>query len=66
MNIREIREKCKTGMHVRYMPPSASGDRHHPDCRDGIVSTVCEEQVFVRFGGKHVSEPCDPEDLEVL
>ncbi len=34
---------------VVYIPNHANGDSHHPDCRNGIVSSVSEKFVFVKY-----------------
>lgn len=54
----------KTGDHMRYIPGHAHGDRHHPDCEDGVVTSVSEHIVFARFRPHAInSEACDPESL---
>lgn len=38
------------GDRVRYVPGHAEGDYNHPDCEDGIVSSVRDEtRVFVKY-----------------
>ena len=55
---------ARPGMRVRYIPGHAHGDRGHPDCEDGVVSSVNERFVFVRF---HIMQEhgaaCHAEDL---
>lgn len=51
------------GSRVRYIPMHAHGDRGHPDCEDGIVSSCNHENVFVKYGGKQTAQATDPEDL---
>src|SRR5690349_22814335 len=46
MTLDEIHE----GMRVLYLPPHAHGDRTHPDCQRGIVTSKNPAQVFVRYG----------------
>lgn len=36
-------------MRVRYIPGVAHGDRNHPDCEDGTVSSNNGKYVFVKF-----------------
>lgn len=59
-------------MRVRYLPGHANGDRNHPDCEFGTVSSVGQVNVFVRFDKQvaklgwagATSQACAPEDLE--
>lgn len=37
------------GQRVRYVPQHANGDRNHPDCEDGVVSSVGGDTVFVKY-----------------
>ena len=43
----------KEGLSVRYIPTHAKGDIKHPDCEDGVVSSIVERwdggTVFVRY-----------------
>ena len=39
----------KKGDKVTYVPVHAQGDRNHPDCEDGVVSSVNEKTVFVKY-----------------
>jgi len=39
----------KKGDKVRYMPNHANGDTTHPDCKDGVVSSVNSQFVFVKY-----------------
>jgi hypothetical protein len=59
MTLAEIR----VGMRVLYVPGHAHGQRYHPDCEQGIVTSKNEVYVFVRYGGKNHSEATDPADL---
>ncbi len=60
-----------SGMRVRYVPHHAHGDRFHPDCQDGRVSSRNTSVVFVRFDKQvnrigwvnATAEACSPEDL---
>lgn len=40
---------CKKGDRVVYVPCHADGHRSHPDCEHGVVSSVNENWVFVKF-----------------
>lgn len=59
------------GMRVRYIPGHAYGDKTHPDCEDGTVSSNNGRYVFVRFDKQvaklgfdgATSQSCDPSDL---
>ena len=42
-------EDFKHGMRVRYIPTHADGDENHKDCEDGIVSSVNDYCVFVKY-----------------
>lgn len=42
-------EDYKYGDMVRYIPNHAFGDANHPDCRNGVVSSVNEHWVFVKY-----------------
>lgn len=75
MTIQELRERgAKTRTRVRYVPFHAHGDRTHPDCEDGSISTFNDNTVFVKFDKKLVrhgwdgttSEACDPESLILI
>lgn len=39
----------KKGMRVRYIPHHAHGDSTHEDCENGVVSSVNDEWVFVKY-----------------
>lgn len=57
---------------VIYIPNHAYGDRTHPDCEWGRVSSVNHKYVFVKFNKTvaklgwegTTSQGCDPTDLE--
>jgi len=38
------------GMRVLYIPHHAHGERTHPDCQRGIVTSTNATHVFVRYG----------------
>jgi len=44
-----IQEDYKHGDKVIYIPNHAEGDVRHPDCQQGIVSSVNERFVFVKY-----------------
>jgi hypothetical protein len=56
------------GQRVRYIPGHAHDDMTHPDCEDGIVSSVGSLYVFVRFHAQvarlgwdgSTAQACDP------
>ena len=56
----------KPGDHVRYIPNHAHGDKHHPDCEDGIVTSTTDLYVFVRYGRKVTSKATNADDLVKL
>ena len=37
------------GLPVLYVPHHANWDLNHPDCRRGVVSSVNEKYVFVKY-----------------
>ena len=43
-------DECHEGMPVLYIPPHAQGERTHPDCQRGLVTSISATQVFVRYG----------------
>lgn len=51
------------GEHVLYVPNHAHGDRKHPDCERGVVTSTNEVNVFVRYEGRTQSQATSPEDL---
>jgi hypothetical protein len=59
------------GDDVIYIPTQAHGDKNHPDCEHGRVSSVNESYVFVKFNAKvarlgwegTTAEACDPFSL---
>jgi len=62
------------GQHVRYVPYHAHGDASHPDCENGVVSSVRTHSpvdgspieppiIFVRFGGGETGQGCNPDQL---
>lgn len=51
------------GDRVLYVPNHAHGDKQHPDCERGVVSSTNEVNVFVRYGGRPNSQATFPGDL---
>ncbi len=59
------------GVRVCYIPTYAKGDKTHPDCEYGTVSTYNNVTVFVRFDKQvsalgwegTTSQACSPESL---
>ena len=39
----------KKGERVRYVPSHVYGQVKHPDCEDGVVSSVSDKYVFVKY-----------------
>lgn len=62
------------GQKVIYVPTHAYGDRNHPDCESGHVSSVNRKYVFVKFDkqlnqmawSEVDSQAVRPEDLEII
>lgn len=52
----------KVGQHVRYVPYHAHGDVTHEDCENGVVTSISEHYVFVRFKGE-TGQGCNPDQL---
>jgi len=61
------------GQHVRYVPYHAYGDASHPDCENGVVTSIRTHSpvdgsemvppiIFVRFRGE-TSQGCNPDQL---
>lgn len=62
----------KPQQRVIYIPMHVDGDRSHPDCRWGTVSSINERCVFVKFDEQTsklgwdgtTSQGCNPNDLQ--
>lgn len=52
----------KVQQHVRYVPYHAHGDTSHEDCENGVVTSISDKYVFVRFNGS-TSQACNPDQL---
>ncbi len=63
----------KKGERVRYIPSHAKGDRFHKDCESGVVSSINDEFVFVKYDNAimimitgdepYTAQATKPEDL---
>jgi len=55
------------GQRVMYVPMHAYGNVRHPDCEEGVVSSVNEKYVFVSYikNGRtqHTTQATDADDL---
>lgn len=58
-------ENFEPGQHVRYVPYHAEGDSSHPDCENGVVSSVNTntQTIFVRFGMGDTAQGCKADQL---
>jgi hypothetical protein len=67
MNIDDATEKKR----VIYIPGHAKGDRNHPDCETGAVSSHNSQYIFVKFDdqvkilgwNEAGAQACKPNDL---
>jgi hypothetical protein len=56
--------KFKPGDAVTYVPYHAHGNRAHPDCEHGIVTSLnAAGTIFVRFGTRTSSQGCTDDQL---
>lgn len=57
------------GNEVRYLPMWVNGDASNPDCEDGVVHSIGNKSVFVRYYDKETGDlsdelrACNPEFL---
>lgn len=53
------------GQKVIYVPYHAAGNRLHPDCEAGVISSINAQTgtIFVRFGQMVNSQGCKPDQL---
>ena len=70
-----VKHRFRRGDRVIYVPLHVHQDFRHPDCEHGVVSSVNDSYVFVKFDGKFTREriidpdwnitaqACDPDDL---
>ena len=66
----------KKGMKVRYVPTHANGDTKHKDCENGVVSSVNDKWVFVKYNNlmcimttgdePYTAQATDPTELVIL
>ena len=59
-----------------YLPAHTNGDRNHKDRQDGVVSSVGEVNVFVKYDNamgvmmtgdeRYTAQATDPRDLYVI
>lgn len=74
MNLNKFSVVLGNRTRVRYVPSHAHGDKNHPDCEDGLVSSIGGTNVFVKFhksvnryGFENATaQACSPEDLIIL
>ena len=70
----KIPKRFAPGEHVRYVPYHANGDASHPDCENGVVTSIRthspvdgkpldEPIIFVRFRGD-TSQGCKMDQLK--
>lgn len=68
-----VDQQFSVGQHVRYVPYHAQGNAAHPDCENGIVTSIrthslldgqlfYEPVIFVRFRGE-TSQGCKADQL---
>jgi hypothetical protein len=53
------------GNAVIYVPYHAGGNRYHPDCERGVITSINAETgtIFVRFGSMFNSQGCKADQL---
>jgi hypothetical protein len=54
------------GDRVLYVPNHAHGDKTHPDCERGVVSSTNQTYVFVVYQGRFQGQATRPTDLVKL
>lgn len=64
-------EDAEPGMKVRYIPRRAGKNIYHPSCEDGIINSVGEVNIFVRYYTKSgilntSAQSTSPEDLIIF
>lgn len=66
-NTKKSVDHFEVGEHVRYIPNHADNDERHTDCENGVVSSITNSTVFVKFfrNGmtQNTAEGCDPTNL---
>lgn len=58
--------ELKEGDKVRYVPSHAHANVEHKDCEDGVVTTIRDKSIWVRFGSDTHAKLCAPELLVKL
>lgn len=53
----------KPGDLVIYVPYHAKGNRNHLDCERGVITSIRDETIFVRFGDMCCSQGCRADQL---
>ena len=48
---------------VTYIPLHAHGNRQHKDSERGVITSMNDTFIFVRFGNEIQSKACYPESL---
>lgn len=59
----ELKAKYPQGRSVRYVPYHAEGNVRHADCENGVVSSVRNTTVFVRFSLGATAQGCRDDQL---
>lgn len=59
----QLEAKYPEGRSVRYVPYHAEGNASHPDCENGIVSSVRAPRIFVRFSLGGTAQACTDDQL---
>jgi hypothetical protein len=58
------KSKHKIGDIVKYVPHHAFGDAHHPDCQNGIVTSISQTGIVrVLFSNNTASQGCRSDQL---
>jgi hypothetical protein len=51
------------GRKVIYVPNHANDDAGHPDCEEGVITSINDTAVFVRYGSDYGSKGTDRDNL---
>jgi len=64
------------GKRVKYIPTHAEGNKKHPDCESGVVSSKNDKYIFVKYDNlmctmvtgdePYTAKATDPHDLVLL
>lgn len=49
---RILKNEFRKGDRVTYTPTHTSGNKNHPDCRHGVVSSMHDGYIFVKYDNK--------------